>query len=275
MTQPLLSIVTITYNEPDALDRTLASLAAQPAGQDWHIVVVDSSPDHNEPVLSSYRDRLPIEHVVTKPQGIYPAMNAGIAAATGTYLWFLNSGDTCEQLPPEATLKQHADEEAILAFAVQVADGSADHTVITPPQTLAQCVVGGMLVCHQGLIYHRAAFADGDVYDDTYEVAGDYDHLLRLSIQDWPYVPRSERIARYQTGGTSARRLRTYHQEIRSSVLANLDDQALRQLHLQLASYWVEAKATVFVRYGHTDWYRKLHQLKQQLSGRTPGSDKS
>jgi len=88
-----LSVITITYNEPEALQRTLRSLvplAASPLS--WELVIVDSSTALNREIIGAF-PMLPVNHVSQEPKGIYPAMNAGLALARGEIVWFLNGGD--------------------------------------------------------------------------------------------------------------------------------------------------------------------------------------
>ncbi|MBI3555404.1 MAG: glycosyltransferase [Deltaproteobacteria bacterium] len=98
MPEPRLSIVTITYKDSKGLRETLESLRALgPAfesGCPWELVIVDSSPTENAATLAPLRGKISrLVHLTTPAEGVYAAINAGLAKACGEYVWFLNGGD--------------------------------------------------------------------------------------------------------------------------------------------------------------------------------------
>jgi len=91
-----LSIVTVTLNRAAHLDATFRSLLAQ-TNRDWEYIVVDGwSHDNTVDLLRSYSEVLgPRLRWVSEPDnGIYDAMNKGIAMASGDAIGFIGSGDT-------------------------------------------------------------------------------------------------------------------------------------------------------------------------------------
>ncbi len=89
---PLLSIITINYNNASGLGRTLSSITAQQGLAFEYIVIDGGSTDGSIDLIQKYSDKI-TTWVTEKDQGIYHAMNKGIALSTGKYLLFLNSGD--------------------------------------------------------------------------------------------------------------------------------------------------------------------------------------
>ena len=91
MTQPLLSVITICYNEKQ-IERTCQSIVNQ-TWQDFEWIVVDGgSTDGTLDILNKYRNRINI--LISEPdEGIYDAQNKGIKLAHGQYLNFMNGGD--------------------------------------------------------------------------------------------------------------------------------------------------------------------------------------
>ncbi len=86
-----ISVITIAYNDADALSETLLSAAAQDTGFE-QIVVDGGSTDSSTKILEDM-DSL-IDHWVSEPDdGIYDAMNKGVAMASGDYVIFMNAGD--------------------------------------------------------------------------------------------------------------------------------------------------------------------------------------
>ena len=88
-----VSVVICTYRRPERLDLALASLGRQTYQRDdWELLVVEndhaSSPAMLE-VIGRHRHLLPLRHIVEPAVGLSNARNAGIRAAMGEYLAYL------------------------------------------------------------------------------------------------------------------------------------------------------------------------------------------
>src|SRR6185503_11047329 len=87
-----LDVVIPTYNRSTLLRKALGSLlnARVPAGLDVHIIAVDNnSTDDTKAVI----DELGVTYVFEKRQGRSPALNAGIAVATGDLIGFIDDDE--------------------------------------------------------------------------------------------------------------------------------------------------------------------------------------
>lgn len=95
----LVSIVVPSLNRPGPLARALASLASQTGlGPDrYEIVVVDNAPDANARGLvasTAASAAVPVRYVHAAEPGIATARNAGVAAASGAWVAFLDDDET-------------------------------------------------------------------------------------------------------------------------------------------------------------------------------------
>ena len=89
---PRFSIVTVTYNAENVLNDTIQSIVTQTYRNVEYIIVDGGSTDGTMHIVDRYRPMISI--VVSEPDnGLYDAMNKGIALATGDYICFLNAGD--------------------------------------------------------------------------------------------------------------------------------------------------------------------------------------
>lgn len=91
----LLSIVLPVYKVQGYLRQCLDSVLDQ-SFTDFEIIAVDDrSPDHSGAILAEYAERDPRVRVLSPPEniGLGRARNAGLAQATGEYVWFLDSDD--------------------------------------------------------------------------------------------------------------------------------------------------------------------------------------
>ena len=94
MEEVLLSVIVPVYNVEAYLRENLESLVHQDADSYELIMVNDGSTDNSYSILEEYASRYPFIRLIDKENGgISSARNAGIKAATGKYLGFIDSDD--------------------------------------------------------------------------------------------------------------------------------------------------------------------------------------
>lgn len=188
------TIVTVTYNAADVLQPTLDSVLRQTHKAVEHIIVDGTSRDATLQLAGTYRQRSAQRHtghevrIVSEPDdGLYFAMNKGLARATGDYLLFLNAGD---RLPSPRTLALVAAEAegggvlpGVLYGDTDVVDAQGRflrHRRLAPPRHLTwKSFRQGMLVCHQAF-YARTDLAKANPFDTAYRYSADVDWCIRV-----------------------------------------------------------------------------------------------
>ena len=91
-----VSVITVTFNAKDCIQRTLDSVLMQTYAGVEHIIMDGASSDGTADIARRYRDAHPDRRIVVGSEpdkGLYDAMNKAMAVASGTYLCFLNAGD--------------------------------------------------------------------------------------------------------------------------------------------------------------------------------------
>jgi len=92
-TVPYFSIVIATYNRAGLIRRALKSLIAQ-TETDWEAIIIDDgSTDDTQNQISEYLNSGNIRYFKFEHKGMVHAKNAGIHAAKGRYITFLDSDD--------------------------------------------------------------------------------------------------------------------------------------------------------------------------------------
>lgn len=92
MFSPRLSVVTIVYNNVRDIERTIQSVINQTYSNIEYVIVDGLSNDGTLQVIDQYKSQI-TKFISEKDEGIYDAMNKGLALATGDYVIFMNSGD--------------------------------------------------------------------------------------------------------------------------------------------------------------------------------------
>lgn len=91
-TQPKVTIVTVTYNCKEVVERTIQNVLRQTYPNIEYIIIDGASTDGTREIIERYANQL--AYWTSEPDhGIYEAMNKGISKATGEWIIFRNAGD--------------------------------------------------------------------------------------------------------------------------------------------------------------------------------------
>ena len=85
---PLISVVTVSYNAVSTIEQTILSVINQTYPNIEYVIIDGESTDGTVDVIKKYADR--ITYWVSEPdKGIYDAMNKGMGISTGDFLIFI------------------------------------------------------------------------------------------------------------------------------------------------------------------------------------------
>lgn len=210
MKNPLISILTITYNAADEIRPTLDSIKAQTmtdyefilmdgASKDNTLEIVRSAAIHNARIFSS------------PDKGIYDAMNKALAEASGDYVIFLNAGDSFHspdtlKLVADAIMKN--DYPGIVYGQTDIV-GADRHRIgprhLNAPEKLTlDSFKEGMLVCHQAF-YALRRITPG--FNTRYRFSADYDWCIQCLQHSRRNVYVDAVLADYLQEGTTTRNM--------------------------------------------------------------------
>ncbi|MBI3180828.1 MAG: glycosyltransferase [Myxococcales bacterium] len=202
-----LSIVTATFRDPEGLRRTLRSLMPlEGLGLVREQLVVDSSPEWSEKVLEAHSPPWPVRHLIEPARGIYAAVNSGISASEGRYLWLLHGGDTLRDPPLLAEMIRRLDEDASLDLVCAGAELHRDGERLyprLPSFTFAASLWGANRLCHQGIVYRRVALGRVGPFSTEYLIASDYHHHLRCLAAGCRALCIRRPLVDFELGGAS------------------------------------------------------------------------
>jgi len=205
---PLLSIITVTRNDAHGLEATLDSVARQTGGVDYRQIVIDgASTDGSAAVMDRFMSDRTL--IISEPDnGIYDAMNKGLAHADGQYVMFLNAGDTLHDaavLDDIARAIRDNGTPGVVYGQTDIVDPGDRHRIgprhLTAPATLTlDSFKQGMVVCHQAFIALRRIVSP---YDLKYRFSADYEWCIRILQHSRRnvYLPRT--IVDYADGGAT------------------------------------------------------------------------
>ena len=189
---PMVSVVIPTYNCARYLPEAIDSVLAQ-TYRDFEIIVVDDGSTDNTPeVLARYGDQI---RIIRQPdQGRSAARNAGILAARGEYIAFLDADDLWLPQKLEKQLALFAARAEIgwvysdyrrLAELGSDTDTFFHRAGLRPPpegrilpELLSGCITSTITVMARASCFRRVG-----LFDPSLTRAEDYDMWIRLATQ--------------------------------------------------------------------------------------------
>lgn len=205
--KPLISIVTVVYNGEASLENTLLSVFNQTYDNIEYIIIDGNSSDKTIEIVKKYEDK--IDYWISESDnGVYFAMNKGIAFASGDYIALLNCGDWYESY----TCSIIADN--ILSYKVDVYYGIVR---IYSQNNKLLCVKGSTIDnLSTEMIAHPTCFISKNIYaaknyNTKYRSAADYDFILQLKDGKYSFSFIEEILTNFTIGGISSSK--TGHKE--------------------------------------------------------------
>lgn len=200
---PKLSVITIVYNNVRDIERTLLSVLHQTYQNIEYIVIDGASTDGTVDIINLHADKL-AKFISAQDQGIYDAMNKGLALATGDYVLFMNSGD--EIYAPETVTDVFAAAPSgdIYYGETEMYDqnwkslGQRRHRA--PEHFDWHSFKFGMNVSHQAIYIKRSLTVP---YDLQYKYSSDIDWIIKAAKKSSNIVNTHLYVAKYLVGGMS------------------------------------------------------------------------
>lgn len=207
-----VSVITSSLNAADTIERTLASVLAQGEWLHEYIVVDGGSTDATVELLQSYEERFGgrLRWVTEPDDGIYDAVNKGLATLTGLWVLVLGADDVLEPgalraISGSTGANQNADLIYGDAYMLEP-DGRTRLQSSTGRPRFASGMPLEMPVCHQACAFSVRAYDRLGAFDATYRIAADYEFYLRF----WEAALQGVRVpvplATYSLTGVSTRR---------------------------------------------------------------------
>ena len=157
-----VSVVTAAFNAGQVIERNIRAVAAQQLLPKEHIIVDDGSVDETVSVVQRLQDEIPHVRLIEQPnRGAGMARNAGIEAADGRYIAFLDSDDLWSEQKLKSQVEFMEKNSAVFTYgeyrSVDAETGADLGIYEAPPELrypdlLRGCPIGCLTVA-----YDRAA----------------------------------------------------------------------------------------------------------------------
>jgi len=171
-----VSVITINKNNDKGLERTINSVIWQ-TFKNYEFIVIDGGSDDNSlAVIKRY-----VKYITfwsSEPDnGIYHAMNKGIAKATGEYIICMNSGDCFFSDDVLSKVFNEEQNKDILA-GTGIKENEFGNKLIHPPDEITFYELATYPMCHQSLFIKKNLFKELGGYDENLQISSDWKFYL-------------------------------------------------------------------------------------------------
>lgn len=223
-----ISIITISFNAGNTLQKTLDSVVSQSYPNIEHILIDGGSKDNTLEICKQYPHISKIKSESDK--GVYEAFNKGLILASGDVIGFLNADDTY--------YNKSSVQEIVNAFKQNETDivyGNLDYINESGRVTrnwISRPYKKG-LVKKAWMPAHPTFYCRKEVYDrlggynDSFKIGGDFELCLRfLEVNRIPSFHLNKKLVKMLVGGISNNGVKSkwiiYKEELRAFKINNI-----------------------------------------------------
>ena len=221
-----VSVITVCLNAENLIEETIQSVISQSFTNVEYLVIDGNSSDKTVTIINKYTDN--IDYFISeRDSGIYNAMNKGILAATGEFIYFLNAGDLFyNKTVIENFICQYAALKGDFFYGnVLLRKQGNEGSFFKDHHDIDKSFFLNNVICQQAIFYKSSFFTPGKcgLFDERLRVAADYEWLLRALFK-YKLMPRfiDMPVAVYPLGGLSDdKKMAHIIQEERQQALSN------------------------------------------------------
>lgn len=203
----MVSLITVIKNGEKYFGQTIESVRNQTYSNIEYIVVDGGSTDGTLDILHGNTDLID-EWISEEDQGLYDAMNKGIALSNGDVIGIINSDDLLLPHCVETIIKEiiSLGQPGYCCASVEIIDENGARLGRIDPIAESKRWRRRFLempCAHLGVFVHKDIYSELGVFDTRFQYSADYDFLLRLMSADAPFKLIYQPVAKFRLGGVS------------------------------------------------------------------------
>ena len=192
---PKVSIITVCYNCQDVIEKTIQSVIQHDRGLYEYIVVDGGSTDNTLQIIHKYNEY--IDFLISEPDnGIYDAMNKGLARANAEWVFFLNAGDYFLSGSPlhDVPFDYYSGKLKVAGiygdYMYSTKEGIMPVLCTKPFFTKGyfKLIFNPSMGFHHQSVFTRTQYAKKIMFDTNYKLCADFNMIFTLYKQGCEYV---------------------------------------------------------------------------------------
>jgi len=212
MQLPKVSIITVVYNGIVHLEQTIKSVINQTYANIEYIVIDGGSTDSTVELLKKYDEHIDF-WVSEKDEGIYDAMNKGIAKATGDIVGLINADDWYEEDAVAQVVQTFLESDADVVHGSMRIINENESSFVKKVDKELYNIQKGMLLNHPTVFAKRALYEQYGLFNLSYMIVADWEMMVRWHLSSVKFVGIDDTLANFRMGGVSSAHLKKSFKE--------------------------------------------------------------
>jgi glycosyltransferase involved in cell wall biosynthesis len=235
---PAVSIITVSYNARDTIERTIAGVLDQTYPRIEYVLVDGASTDGTADIVRAYGSR--VAAWVSEPDGgIADAMNKGLHMSSGELVLFLHADDYLRDDRAIASAVEAMAGTGADVYAFDILFGNAENPSRRRPRGFGWHMYFKTGIFHQAAFCRRSLFEKIGGFDTRFRIAMDYDFFLRAyrAGATLKRIPAAFSVMR-DTGVSSRRDWASLRERFREEQAVQARASPGRAMHAVYLAYW-------------------------------------
>ena len=203
-----VSIITVSLNSENTIAQTIESILSQTYNDIEYIIIDGNSSDGTVEIIKTYRDKI-FKFISEPDNGIYDAMNKGIAQATGDIVGILNSDDFyVNNAVIEKVIREFNSRgvDSVFSDLVYVSRNDTSKVVryFDSSQFKPALLSYGLMPAHPTFFVKKSVYEKYGVFRTDLKNAADFDLLARfLYVNNITFSYINQVTVKMRLGGSS------------------------------------------------------------------------
>ena len=204
--KPLISVITVVLNGEKYLEEAILSVVKQTYDNVEYIIIDGGSTDKTIDIIRKY------EHLIDywiseKDNGLYNAMNKGIALSKGEFIGFVGSDDylhldTLEKLAKVAK-KQTIDFTVGPVNMIKKNGQLLEKALVLPNFLEKNRFIFNMATHHLSFYVNKKIINEVGIFDENFKIRSDYDMTISVMSISKKYYSFFDSVGAFREGGIS------------------------------------------------------------------------
>lgn len=226
-----VSIITVTYNVVNTIEQTINSVLNQNYDNFEYIIVDGFSTDGTWEKICKYSDKISVL-LHEKDEGLYDAMNKGIALATGDIIGIVNGDDWYERDALVTIINNFQDDTDILYARMNIIGHDGAVQMISPPDKIDD--IWYRMIPHPTVFVRKCIYDKYGTYDLKYPIVADYEMILRFYVAGVKFKNIDKVVTNFRLGGLTTKRQLACAEEVKKVSMLYIDKCPEKDKYLQL-----------------------------------------
>ncbi|WP_035321987.1 glycosyltransferase family 2 protein [Peribacillus kribbensis] len=202
--EPLISIITVCYNSKLTIERTFKSILNQSYRNLEYIVIDGNSTDGTAGLVKQYQEVFENNGITYKwisepDNGIYDAMNKGIASAQGELIGIINSDDYYEESALRIIAQEYSKDNSYDVYHGLLK--YHDSGKLSMIKGAVSDVLPRHMIEHPTCFLKKETYKQYGVFNCKYKYVADYELLCRIRKNGGKFKLIDKVIANFYDGG--------------------------------------------------------------------------